>query len=457
MKLSFRNRLAISYLGATAIIIAVVFGIVFFIVKSTVYQNIDRDLSYEARKHSEEIEVVGDHIHFVNKAEWEEREHRVIQVNPVFIQLIDEHGSLMDKSPNLKEDNLPFESSQQLGKNFDSKLNNRSIRQVQIPIMVQGKLKGYIIAAMSMESSNMVISNLKKTLLILYPIILLGVFFISRFLAGRSIVPIRSIISTSRRIRRENLSERVELPPYKDELYELSYSINSLLDRIEKAIQREKQFTSDASHELRTPLATLRGTLEVLIRKPRSKEEYEEKIRFSLTEINKMSHTLEQLLLLARFNENEESLHGSKVSLISIVENIIDNYVTDINKKSLIVKTDFIEVDRIEVPEHYSRLMLDNIIQNAIKYSKKDGNLTISAFWKENETICQISDEGIGIKATEIEHIFNPFFRSDALNHKEIHGNGLGLSIAQKAATAIGATLSVKSEVNSGTTFTIRF
>lgn len=90
------------------------------------------------------------------------------------------------------------------------------------------------------------------------------------------------------------------LPIKKDELYELSAAINELLDRLENTIERERQFTSDASHELRTPLSTLRGTLEVLVRKPRNQQEYEDKINFSISVIDFMTLTLEQLLLLAR-------------------------------------------------------------------------------------------------------------------------------------------------------------
>ncbi|WP_321538772.1 histidine kinase dimerization/phospho-acceptor domain-containing protein [Flavobacterium piscinae] len=128
----------------------------------------------------------------------------------------------------------------------------------------------------------------------------------ARFFAGRSIKPVQTIIETSNQITKDNLKTRIPLPQNKDELFVLSENINSLLNRIENAVDREKQFTSDASHELRTPLAVIKGTMEVLIRKPRNEAEYKEKIRFCIDEIDRLNTMVDQLLLLARF-ENQKS------------------------------------------------------------------------------------------------------------------------------------------------------
>lgn len=457
MNLSFKNRLATYYMLATAIIIAVVFSIIYLIVQNTVYKNLDNVLSFEARKHTDEIKIKENILYFTNKAEWEETEHREVHINPVFIQIIDASGRLMDKSPNLKDTELPFEGSKNLGENFNSKVNNRSIRQVQIPIEHQDKIKGYIIAAMSLEDSQMVLLNLRNTLLILFPIVLFGLFFVSRYLAGRSIIPIQNITNTTNRITKSTLNERVALPPNKDELYQLSASINELLNRIENTLQRERQFTSDASHELRTPLATMRGTLEVLIRKPRTREEYEDKIKVSLREVGKMTNTLEQLLLLARFDSQKPTVQNEKKSLSQIVTEIIDSHSKAIHSKNLRVVFNNPGIKNDLVPSYYSHLILDNIVLNAIKYSKANSEITISLNRNERGLECAIKDEGIGIKKEDLKKVFIPFFRSEALHHKDIIGNGLGLSIAKKAALAINATIAVESELNRGTRFLVRF
>lgn len=457
MNLSFRNRIAFYYMIATAVIMGVAFAVVYFVVEGTVYQNLDKDLSYEAEKHTTEIIIVGDSVKIKNKKEWAEREHGAVQVNPVFIQILNKQGQFMDKSPNLKEDILVFNPQQNYGGHFNEVLNKRAIRQVQLPIEENGKIKGFILAAMSLESSKMVLLNLWDVLLISYLFLLSGLYFISRYLAGRGIIPVKIITETTKRITKSNLNERVVLPQNKDELYELSSGINQLLQRIESAIKRERQFTSDASHELRTPLSTLKGTLEVLIRKPRERSEYEDKIKFSLTEIDRMTAIIEQLLLLARLDANSKTAHESLVSLPTIIDDILSRHKNHISEKNLAI--DFHDGATLEalVPQYYSNLILENIIGNAIKYSHDATTIHIDIALLDSNVVCKIQDEGIGIKKEDLDNLFNHFFRSDALNHKSISGNGLGLSIARKAADAIHAEIHVESEFNLGTTFTIKF
>jgi len=457
MKLNFKNRIAFHYIVATGLIIGLVFLGIFFVVKSTVYANLDQDLNYEIRKHTKEITIKNDSIYFSNKKELEEREHVEVQVNPVFIQLSGKDGKLFDKSPNLKEKELITSVNQKAGQHFNALLSNEPIRQVQLPIDNNGNLKGYVLAAMSLEGSSRVIRNLGNTLLLLYPIVIIGLFLISSFLAGRSIAPIRSIISTTNKITRNNLNERVNLPQKKDELHELSSAINELLNRIERTIERERQFTSDASHELRTPLSSLRGNLEVLIQRERSPKEYEEKVNYSLGVIDMMSLTLEQLLTLARMEAPAKTMTEDLTILPTLIDGILSKYKEKIQEKNLQIKLEFKNTEDYLVPRYYAYLLLDNIIQNAIKYSKDEGRIHISIKSDKNGILCTIKDEGIGINQEDLQNIFNSFYRSAAMQHKHIKGNGLGLSIAKKSADAIGATLELDSELHKGTTFRIFF
>ncbi len=456
MNLNFKNRIAFHYMIATALIMAVVFGAIYFVVQQTVLSNLDNDLSYEAEKHTGEIKIIGDSIIFKNKAEWEEREHREIQVNPVFIQLIDKQGNLMDKSPNLKEDYLPFNASK-FGGHFDARLNNRAIRQVQLPIEQNGKIKGYILAAMSSEAAQAVLLRLRNVLVVSFLIVLGGLYFVSRLLAGRSIKPVQDVTNTISRITKNNLKERAALPANRDEIHELSSNFNALLERIENAINRERQFTSDASHELRTPLATLRGTLEVLIRKPRTQHEYEAKIKYSLSEIERMTNTLEQLLLLARLDSQNASKETNLSPLPTIIDESLSHFKSQIIAKNLSIEFAFDKNKQFLVPGYYTNLVIDNLLNNAIKYSKNDSDIRINLEELNNRITCTIQDKGIGIKEEDLNQIFKNFYRSEALNHKEISGNGLGLSIVKKSADAINAKVSIESKLEKGTTVTVIF
>ncbi|GLB53628.1 two-component sensor histidine kinase [Neptunitalea chrysea] len=448
MILRFKTRIALHYLIATGIVIAIVFLVVFTIVKNTIYINLDNDLSFEAGVHMDELNK--ETLRFSNREEWEEREHTEAEVNPVFVQIIDSNDVIIDKSPNLHKDELTFDAERENNSHFNTFLENEIIRQVQVPVYVNNKVKGYILTAMSFEASQMVIEQLYTILLLSYPIILLGLFFTSRYLVGKSIQPIKQITKTTERINNNNLSERVSLPPHNDELYELSSSINSLLQRIEDTLQRERQFTSDASHELRTPLASLRGTLEIVSRKDRSVEEYKDKIDFSLQEIDRMSDMITQLLYLARFDYKEKSKED-KGDLIPLIDESIQRFNDLINKKELKIKFKADKHCCVQVPIYHATLVIDNIISNAIKYSNQKGTIIIELKSKGHQVSCIISDEGIGINKEDIDKLFNPFFRSAFLEHKNISGTGLGLAITKKALDAIHGKIHIKSKKGYGT------
>jgi signal transduction histidine kinase len=456
MNFSFKNRIAFHYMIATAIIMAIAFSASYILVKKTILNNLDKDLSYEAHKHTHEIVLFKNTLAFKNKAEWEEKEHREVQVNPVFIQLMNADGEVMDKSPNLKEANLPFNKDKMNGQ-FDAYLKERSIRQLQLPLNIQGETKGYILAAMSSEAAHSVILKLRYALLLSYLIILFGLYFFSRYLAGRNIEPVQNVTKTIEQITRSNLQERVALPQHKDEIYALASSFNDLLDRIENALEREKQFTSDASHELRTPLSSLRGTLEILIRQARSQEEYEEKIRFSLKEIDRMSLSLEQLLLLARLDAKDKRKIEKRIPLNTLITEALQQFDKIIKEKELRIVLDLNGTEELLVPHYYSQLIIENILSNALKYSKKEGKVSIKGSHQNGEIVCSIVDQGIGIKEEDLDQLYDNFFRSDALNHKHISGNGLGLSIVKKCAEAIQAKVEISSKINQGTSVQITF
>ncbi|WP_170134453.1 sensor histidine kinase [Echinicola strongylocentroti] len=457
MKLDFKNRIALYYLMATSVISILAFVFIYFMVKDTMYDSLDHSLSYEARKHLSEIAVVADTIYFTHKKEWEETEHREVQINPVFLQLMDTEGQIMDKSPNLKEDHLVMNHAFSGDTHYNTQLKDRPIRQTQIDIKQEGTVKGYIVAAIPIESSLMVLSNLSRTLLGLFPLTMVMLFLISRYLAGKSIRPISAIIHTTGRITKNNLGERVPLPTQKDELYDLSTSINGLLNRIEEALEREKQFTSDASHELRTPLSTLRGTLEILVRKERNISEYEENIRKSLVEVDRMSEIVEQLLFLARNGQASDPSLQQTVALAVLVDEVLSRQHKAIKAKQLRISMESNSWGNFEVPYYYGSVILENILGNAIKYSHMDGRVVIELNGDPAGCYCLVTDQGVGIKAEDLDHIYYPFFRSDYLKHKQIKGLGLGLSIARKAALAIGAKITIDSELGNWTAVRVSF
>lgn len=455
--LSYKNRIAFNYILSTGLLISMVFFVIYQIIDFSVNTHINDDIQTEVKKHLEEIEIDRNSTYLIQVDQWRAREHNTVNINPVFVQFFDINDKLIDKSPNLKGLQLKLYDYKLDNSFIDTYLNNKPIRQIQVPLFDNKKIVGHLFVAMSLDDATMILSNLRNTLLIAFPLILIVLFLIARLIAGRSIRPVTMITETSSRITRDNLKDRIELPQNKDELFILSKTINDLLDRIENAVEREKQFTSDASHELRTPLTVLKGTLEVLIRKPRKQSEYEDKINFCITEVNRLNNLVDQLLLLARFENQKQSLKIEKVYLNALILDVLTLYSGKLNEKKIDLKCSFTESYYINSDTYLVSIIISNIISNAIKYTPEKGTISIAVFIKNNKIICSITDNGIGISEGDLDKIFNPFYRSNAVNHPEIKGSGLGLSIVKRIAQLLKTEFEIQSIINKGTIVILSF
>jgi signal transduction histidine kinase len=448
---SYKNRIAFNYILSTALLISVVFCTIYKITSYSINKHINDDISQEAKEYLEEIEIDSNNTYLIQVNQWRERDNNRVNVNPVFVQFFDVNNKLIDKSPNLKGFQLQLYKANKDNQFVDAFLNKKPIRQIQVPLFDKEKKVGYLFVAMSLDEATLILTNLRNTLLVAFPLILILLFFIARFIAGRSIKPVKLITETSSRITKDNLKDRIDLPQNKDELYVLSKTINDLLDRIEKAVEREKQFTSDASHELRTPLTVLKGTLEVLIRKPRNQAEYEEKINFSISEVNRLNNLVDQLLLLARFENQKQSLRIEKVYLNAIILDVLTLYSNKINDKKIEISYGFSKDYFIKSDNYLVNTIISNVISNAIKYSNQNGKISIYLSKKDSKIICSISDNGIGIPSADLDKILSPFYRSNPTLHPEIKGSGLGLSIVERITQLLNIEFKIESEVNKGT------
>lgn len=450
-RVSFKNRIALYFSISTALLVFIVFVVIYLTVRTGVYNDLDNDLNTEADNLMLEITVQSDGFSIAEE-EWQEKEHNTLDINPIFIQFADTEGHSFVTSPNLKKASLSFQEQNDKSElYFNSSLNGAAIRQYQMPVLYNNKKVGYIIVATPMKDAVQLLQNLRNILIITYPAILLVLFSVARLLAGRSLRPVKDIIDTAGKISRENLGSRIILPDNKDELYTLSETINALLDRIEKAVVREKQFTSDASHELRTPLAVVKGTLEVLVRKPRSREEYEEKIGFCITEVNRINAIVDQLLLLARFESQKQLVKKVPVNINPLLYDAAARHSADIKQKALHILYDADDDIYIDTDEYLFSTILDNLIGNAIKYSQDNTTIKISAVQQPGSTEIIIEDNGSGIPEKDFEKIFNPFYRSKSDAHKEVKGTGIGLSIVKRLCEILAIEIKITSHEGIGT------
>jgi signal transduction histidine kinase len=442
----------------TALFTVILFFVIYNIVHNTVYNHLDEDLEAELSEISKSIVVLDDEFVFTNSYELSEQEHKQIEVNPTFVQIVDSLGNNIRRTSNLVEDNLIFHHEQKEKKFYNVKVAGSSVRQIQAPILSEkGKIKAFLIIAIPLEESALVLSNLKFVLFISYPIVLILLFSISRMIAGKIISPVNNIITTAEKITKENMNERISTPPRKDELYNLTITINSLLDRLEDTILRERQFTADASHELRTPISIIKGTLEVLIRKERNPEQYQEKIKYVISEVDRMANLVEQLLSLARFESGSIEPMIGPLDLRSLVNNILDRFNKIVEEKNIVFENDFSESSIVEADSAMTEIIIENIISNAIKYSDSHGTIKINLFSENNKRVFSITNYGKIILPQHQNNIFNRFYRVDQSRTSQIEGKGLGLAIVKRLVDLQGFSISVDSSTLNGTTFKIEF
>jgi len=458
LNLTFKNRVAAYYLFATAFIITILFFAIYWIVYNTVYSHLKDDLDAELSEVSNSIFVSeNDEIIFANPLEWMEGEHSQIEVNPTFIQVTNLAGNVIKKTSNLSDDSLSFYKSFSSKYYLSTELSQSAVYQVQSPIVnKEGKTVAYLIIAIPLEESELVLENLKSVLFIAFPAILLILFFATRYIAGKAIAPVNNVIQTASRITKENLQERIKLPTNKDEIYTLISTINELLNRLEDTLLREKQFTSDASHELRTPLSVIKGTLEVLVRKPREVPQYEEKINYCIKETDRMTKLIDQLLFLAKYDSGKVLPNKLHIDIKKLIADLATRLEPILSEKEIKVNINDNGNTFAVADESMIEIIFENVITNSIKYSGTKSEIDIR--FKDHESFleCIIKDNGIGMTDEQKRKIFDRFYRTDESRNSEAGGFGLGLSIVKKFCELQNIDLQVESRPSLGTSFTFR-
>lgn len=270
-------------------------------------------------------------------------------------------------------------------------------------------------------------------------------FLISYYFAKRSLKPLLDISREISEINVESLDKRVPEQKY-IEFHTLTQNINSMLEKINKGYELQKQFVSDVSHELRTPLTSIIGYIKLIERWGKEdKKVFEESLENIKSSSNYLKEMIENLLLLSKV---EEEIKLEEVNLRDVVEKVISIYKNEDIKIKTKLKNVYVKTNK-----DYLSIMLKVIIENAIKFTKLNGENEI--FININNKEIEIIDKGIGIPEDEINKIFERFYKSNKARSDE--GFGLGLSIAKRISEKIYAKIEVISNEGEGSTFKIKF
>ena len=265
------------------------------------------------------------------------------------------------------------------------------------------------------------------------------------FLTKKTLTPLQKLTSEVSQIQAQNLSTQLSVPNSKDEIAQLTSSFNEMLTRLDNAFSTQKQFSANAAHELRTPLAVLQTNLEVF-----EKKQEPEMVEYQqlFTMIKEQTARLSQLVGTLLDMTNLKSVpRTDQVSLEELVDEVFCDLDPVAEKAGISIHFDdsSSQDSHTDVTGSYVLLYraVYNLVENAIKYNRPNGSVTVSVKEKNSQVMILVKDTGIGISPENQKKIFDPFFRVDKSRSRAMGGAGLGLALVDSIAREHGGSVKV--------------
>ncbi len=327
-------------------------------------------------------------------------------------------------------------------------------------ISLSGQPVGWLMVAQSLEPVTTTLLALTFRMLWALPLALLLAGAGGYFLAGRALQPIDDITRTAQAIHASDLNRRISYTGPADEVGRLAATFDAMLDRLQAAFIRERRFTGDAAHELRTPLAALKGRIGVTLSQQRQPQQYVETLREMEGQVDRLIRLSNDLLFMARLDQGQMAQSMECIDVAHLIGAVVDQVrplavvkaisLTETVPAGLMLQGDM---------DLLIRLFL-NLLDNAVKYTSKNGRVIVSAAQDKTDLRITIADTGPGIAPEHLPYLFERFYRAETARSRmegDTGGGGLGLAIAYEIARAHGGQLYVDSQLGQGTTFTVLF
>ena len=300
-----------------------------------------------------------------------------------------------------------------------------------------------------------------RSLLITVVVALIG-GAVTFFVSGRALKPLKEFSETVEKVQAQNLADYTIEENRIAELDRLRTSYNKMLLRLSESFETQRQFTGNAAHELRTPLALIQAQLDLYhtTEHPDSTTVAGETIQMVTEQNERLSKLVRTLLDMS---ELQTVSRNDRIELHSLIEEVL----TDLEPLAQEKKVELIQKSQGAGAKADEELfltgsdiliyrMLYNLVENAIKYNRENGSVTVSAIKEKNKVILKVSDTGNGIDEAFREQIFEPFFRIDKSRSRELGGVGLGLAMVREVVRVHDGTIEVYTNKHSGTTFEVK-
>jgi heavy metal sensor kinase len=380
---------------------------------------------------------------------------QLINTDDYLLQIADFRNNILWKSEALEKFSLPtcmidgeIQKSTNGFTNYEYKYKNYRV------------FKGYseffqVSVGIDISKQDLIPSKILNTILISSIFIIAASILLAFFFARSVSAACTNITRRMSSINAKNLSIRIKENNYIPEADQLIKNFNSLMDRVEGYVNQNQKFASDAAHELRTPLTILRGELEIAMHTRKSPEQYEKVVSSALEEVHRLSEIVETLLELSRAEYGKINMNFEQDNISEMILEVVEDGEILAGEKEIIVKSSIQENISLKYDSARIYQVILNLVENAVKYTPRNGKITIILKDDNGHVNILIEDTGIGMNEDELPHIFDRFYRVNSSKINHIKGNGLGLSIVAWIINAHQGTIDVSSNPDKGTRFNI--
>ncbi|MCA9902117.1 MAG: HAMP domain-containing protein [Ardenticatenaceae bacterium] len=452
---TIRTRLTLWYLAVLGLILLLFTGFLYLQLRRDLYNQVDTALELAATQAQESIVLEDGRYTLQATANNQDLTRRLKE--EYSISLLNGNGDLLAQLTNDPE--IPVLPPDKAG-SFTFTREPDMWRVYSLPITLPGNNEmGWLQVSQELEPVADTLGTFGKQILWGLPLALLLAGIGGYFLAGRALRPIDRITQTAQAISGQDLGKRIQHQGPADEIGRLAQTFDAMLDRLEAAFRREQQFTGDAAHELRTPLTALKGQLEVTLSRPRLAEEYKSTLEAMSQQVERLIHLSSNLLYLSRLEQDQQRFSTETIMVADFFNALLDQIRPLAQEKSIEISTNLpTDLQFCGQMDLLIRLFL-NLLDNAIKYTPTGGSIALKAAKEDQNIHTTLHNSGQPISPEHLPHLFNRFYRAESDRARSFAGSqsgtGLGLAIAQEIAKIHHGEISVTSEPERGTTFTV--
>jgi heavy metal sensor kinase len=373
-----------------------------------------------------------------------------------YLQVRDEQGNWIFRSKRMIARNPDLPAPNQLprqGLIAEFHQGTRYVRILSYPIQANGKLYS-VQTGIALNKSMALLTIFRTNLLLLTPIVILLAAAGGHFMSRKALRPVAALAAEARTINDRNLDTRLPVPSAKDEISDLSRTLNQMLERIDKAFASVRTFTGNASHELRTPISLLRTEIEVALYQTRDGAEYREVLHRLHEETIRMTGLVENLLSLARADGCADAIALVPIRISDLFRRIDEAWKVTMNNAMLDFNVEILNQDIFVLGDNHGiPRLLSILLENASKFTPPCGTVKVRSAIDRQRVILSVLNSGPGIAPEHLPRIFDRFYRAPQAGTAAQTGSGLGLALGKWIAERHNSELSVESDPQRGTCF----